>query len=255
MLSQPETRSPPTASHARRYTAALELVRDSTGELTVPGEERILHGGTGLPRAIIALASWSRRSGFRVFMFRWIPSNRRIYGSPYGSPVPFCGLVEALAPPRILLDTFPGVFRHLHTRPCCCGSSIGQPHRGLQERCRLRRSRPASSTSGLRPHTHRTHSGLEPRRYGGIQARLSRNRSSRPILDRAGLTAHFDLAAACDQSPSFAKLWRDVESLLLEQIRAVGQMTESVRPDCGCVARTTADWICHTSARTSNVRL
>ena len=49
---------------------------------------------------------------------------------------------------------------------------------------------------------------------GWLTREMPRGRSYRPTRDQAGLTARLDLASARDRSPSFDKLWRDVESLL-----------------------------------------
>ncbi len=49
---------------------------------------------------------------------------------------------------------------------------------------------------------------------GWLSARMPRGRRYRETLDQAALTATFDMAEARRNSPSFAKLWRDVAHLL-----------------------------------------
>lgn len=50
---------------------------------------------------------------------------------------------------------------------------------------------------------------------GWLSARMPRGRSYRPTLDQAALTARIDLDAA-RTAPSFDKLWRDVDLLLMD---------------------------------------
>ena len=49
---------------------------------------------------------------------------------------------------------------------------------------------------------------------GWLNARMPRGRGYRETIDQTAFTATFDMAAARQSSPSFDKLWRDVESLL-----------------------------------------
>ena len=49
---------------------------------------------------------------------------------------------------------------------------------------------------------------------GWLSATMPRGRGYRETIDQPAFTATFDMAAARQSSPSFDKLWRDVESLL-----------------------------------------
>jgi hypothetical protein len=80
--------------------------------------------------------------------------------------------------------------------------------------------------SELTPYTDNIHDTLPSRREtraeprdckGWLSAHRTDGRAYKPASDQAALAAAFDLRMARANSPSFAKLWRDLERLLTGQ--------------------------------------
>jgi hypothetical protein len=62
--------------------------------------------------------------------------------------------------------------------------------------------------------------GVIPRdRKGWLSRHRTDGHDYRPVADQAALSALFDMALARQNSPSFDKLWRDVERLVTEVVR------------------------------------